>query len=259
MTVRGSLDLRGTAITSLPDGLTVGGSLDLQDTAITSLPDGLTVGGFLDLLDTAITSLPDGLTVGGSLNLRGAAITSLPDGLTVGGSLYFQGKKTYIGNEVAPVNQNLFWKFKGNKYALIDGIFCEIKNSRDNTTKDGVYTIYEGKGIGKNEYFFIVNQGAFYAHGAYLKSAYEDLQFKIVSERLKHDPIKADTIITINHYRAITGACKMGCADWLKSNFPDAKKRKDIIENGILAKDILPILKKENAYGLSRFEKLVSF
>lgn len=30
----GSLDLRGTAITSLPDGLSVGGSLDLHDTAV---------------------------------------------------------------------------------------------------------------------------------------------------------------------------------------------------------------------------------
>ena len=30
----GSLDLRGTAITSLPEGLTVGGSLDLSGTAI---------------------------------------------------------------------------------------------------------------------------------------------------------------------------------------------------------------------------------
>ena len=31
--------LRGTAITSLPDGLTVGGYLDLRGTAITSLPE----------------------------------------------------------------------------------------------------------------------------------------------------------------------------------------------------------------------------
>ncbi|WP_368666893.1 hypothetical protein, partial [Dysgonomonas sp. 511] len=34
----GSLDLRGTQITSLPDNLTVGGSLDLRGTQITSLP-----------------------------------------------------------------------------------------------------------------------------------------------------------------------------------------------------------------------------
>ena len=32
----GSLDLRGTSITSLPEGLTVGGSLDLRGTSITN-------------------------------------------------------------------------------------------------------------------------------------------------------------------------------------------------------------------------------
>ena len=50
----GSLYLRGTQITSLPDGLTVGGYLDLSGTQITSLPDGLTVGGWLDLRGTKI-------------------------------------------------------------------------------------------------------------------------------------------------------------------------------------------------------------
>ena len=38
--------------------------------------DNLTVGGSLDLQGTAITSLPDNLTVGGSLYLRGTAITA---------------------------------------------------------------------------------------------------------------------------------------------------------------------------------------
>ena len=48
-------------------------------------------GGSLDLSGTQITSLPEGLTVGGSLNLSGTQITSLPEGLTVGGSLYLSG------------------------------------------------------------------------------------------------------------------------------------------------------------------------
>ena len=63
------LDLRGTSITSLPEGLKVGGCLYLRGTKITSLPEGLKVGGHLDLSDTPITSLPEGLKVGGSLYL----------------------------------------------------------------------------------------------------------------------------------------------------------------------------------------------
>ena len=88
ITIDGSLNLRNTPITSLPEGLTVGGDLDLRNTPITSLPEGLTVGGYLDLSDTLITSLPKGLTVGGSLYLSNTPITSLPEGLTVGGYLY---------------------------------------------------------------------------------------------------------------------------------------------------------------------------
>ena len=53
--INGYLDLRGTNITSLPNGLTVGGSLYLEGTNITSLPNGLTVGGYLDLRGTNIT------------------------------------------------------------------------------------------------------------------------------------------------------------------------------------------------------------
>ena len=43
--VSGDLDLSGTPVTSLPEGLKVGGSLDLRGTSITSLPKGLKVGG----------------------------------------------------------------------------------------------------------------------------------------------------------------------------------------------------------------------
>ena len=86
----GNLDLRGTDITSLPDGFVVDGSLYLENcTGITSLPDGLAVGGSLYMRDTGITSLPDGLTVGGTIDLENCTgITSLPDDLIVGGDLY---------------------------------------------------------------------------------------------------------------------------------------------------------------------------
>ena len=86
--VGGTLYLRGTNITSLPDNLSVGGGLYLYGTKITSLPDNLSVGGDLYLQGTNITSLPDNLKVGGSLGLTGTNITSLPDNLSVGGTIY---------------------------------------------------------------------------------------------------------------------------------------------------------------------------
>jgi len=84
---KGSLYLRGTQITALPENLNVGGSLYLRGTQITALPENLNVGGYLDLEGTQITALPENLNVGGSLYLRGTQITALPENLNVGGYL----------------------------------------------------------------------------------------------------------------------------------------------------------------------------
>jgi hypothetical protein len=89
--VIGTLDLRDTLITSLPDNLKVGGYLWLSRTQITSLPDNLTVGGLLDLTGTKITSLPDNLTVGGNLWLEDTPNLdkdNLPSSLVVKGEIY---------------------------------------------------------------------------------------------------------------------------------------------------------------------------
>ena len=39
--IEGDLDLSGTGITALPEGIQVGGSLDLSGTGITALPEGI--------------------------------------------------------------------------------------------------------------------------------------------------------------------------------------------------------------------------
>ncbi|MDO6804223.1 hypothetical protein Q4595_17380, partial [Wenyingzhuangia sp. 1_MG-2023] len=93
LSVGGSLHMRDTGITELPDNLSVGGSLYLSDTGITELPDNLSVGGGLYLSDTGVTKLPDNLSVGGDLYLLGTDITKLPDSLSVGGSLIFDFEK----------------------------------------------------------------------------------------------------------------------------------------------------------------------
>jgi hypothetical protein len=49
------------------------------------------VGGSLELRETQITSLPDNLSVRGSLHLRETPITSLPDNLVVKGKIFIYG------------------------------------------------------------------------------------------------------------------------------------------------------------------------
>lgn len=89
--VEGRLNLSSTPITSLPAGLKVGSDLLLRDSSVSSLPAGLQVGRNLDLVKTPIAVLPAGLSVGGSLNLTNTSITQLPEDLQVGGDLFLVG------------------------------------------------------------------------------------------------------------------------------------------------------------------------
>ena len=54
-----NLDLRGTNIAVLPEGLSLGGDLYLDSTKINELPEGLSVGGGLYLRGTKITALSE--------------------------------------------------------------------------------------------------------------------------------------------------------------------------------------------------------
>ena len=97
---------------------------------------------------------------------------------------------------------------------------------------------------------FAAEKDGFFAHGETIKKAIGDLQFKIVSEKLKNEPINEDTIFTIQYYRLLTGACEFGVKEWMNSHK---------INEGITAKELLPILEKTNAYGLSKFKQLITF
>ena len=116
-----------------------GGYLDLRGTQITQLPEGLTVGGYLDLRGTQITQLPEGLTVGGSLDLRGTQITNprhykkLKDGdyipnklLKADGIITLVKRCKKLGSYVYYIG-----RIKG-KNVLSDGtLFAHCKNLRE--------------------------------------------------------------------------------------------------------------------------------
>jgi len=117
------------------------------------------------------------------------------------------------------------------------------------------------KGSIINEPCFVAEKEGFYAHGETVKKAIGDLQFKIVAERLKNEPIEADTLLTVNHYRTITGACDMGVRSWMQSNNIPYKIENDktVEVEPIAAKDLLPLLKKTSAYGYEKFKSLLTF
>ena len=246
-TVGGDLYLH--SLTSIPDTFnpTVGGDLYLH--SLTSIPDTFnpTVGGGCYM--PSLTSIPDTFnpTVGGGLYLH--SLTSIPDTFnpTVGGGLYLgsglHAKTKPYGNSL------LSWK--DGKYIMADGIFTEVISK-----KGRVYTV---KNIGNDKEYYLVTDGkSTHAHGDTVEKAKADFHFKRIAEKLKNDPIKADTVITIPYYRAVTGACEFGVKSWIDSTFT-AKEKAGILKNGITAEKLLPILKTKNAYGFEKFQSLVAF
>ena len=108
---------------------------------------------------------------------------------------------------------------------------------------------------------FVVQKDNFTAHGNSIKKAIQDLEFKIIAEKLKKDPINPDTKFTVKYYRLLTGACDSGCRQWMINNdIPYKIVDNETVElEPIIAKDLLPLLEKTNAYGLDKFKKLLTF
>jgi len=203
-----------------------GGSLDLRGTQITALPDNLTVGGWLDLSGTQITALPDNLTVGGWLDLSGTQITALPDNLTVGGSLYLSG--TQITREEQKKVKNLRdGDYIDGKYLYADGILTHVRKRRSMAG----YTLYVGKIKGKN----VISDGVHYAHCDNIRAGIADLLFKAAKNRGadQYKGMSIDTELTVEEavtmYRVITGACRQGSEDFV-NGIKDRKEKYTIRE-----------------------------
>ena len=99
---------------------------------------------------------------------------------------------------------------------------------------------------------YVANKDTFYAHGCTIKKAISDLEFKIIAEKLKAEPIQKDTMITPMYYRIITGACELGVKDWIEKNGLEGKEE-------MRADELLPILEKSGAYALERFKSLITW
>ena len=260
LTVGGYLDLENcTGITALPDNLTVGGSLDLRGTGITALPDNLTVGGYLDLENcTGITALPDNLTVGDYLDLRGTGITALPDNLTVGGSLDLRGtgitgevkvNKKLSSKAIAAIsrvsNMPIFWEWNDRSYIKVDDMFTAVDSHHGN-----VYRVHK---LNSSEQLYLVTDSEnHWAHGRTLQEARADLIFKINDRdtSVYRNMSLNDTITyeeAIAAYRTITGACAAGTRDFIENRLPKPHKDKYTVQ------EIIALT--ENEYGGKKFSK----
>jgi hypothetical protein len=151
----------------------------------------------------------------------------------------------------------------------VDG-YCFFGESSKRLKEFCIYKGYNFVSIAKGKIqrddCFLAQKGEFYAHGYTVKKAISDLNFKILANKLKKEPINENTLLDVMHYRMLTGACDLGCRDFLtKNNMPFIVKNDDTIfcdknhkPTKITAKELLPLLEKSNAYGLDRLKSLLN-
>jgi len=249
LTTSGNIYLSENAKAEFPV-LTTSGNIDLRENAIAEFPV-LTTSGYIDLSENAIAEFHV-LTTSGNIYLSENAKAEFPV-LTTSG---------YIDlSENAKFNH---YKTKDVNYKSVDNSMFVIVSTKDTKgikihTGYNVQKIENGKIVKQDCY--VAEKDSFYAHGETAKKAIGDLQFKIVSEKLKNEPILEDTELTVSHYRAITGACELGCKNFMEQNgIPFKVEGGKLIEiKPIKAKDLLPILDRNNAYGIERFKSLIQF
>ena len=123
------------------------------------------------------------------------------------------------------------------------------KNVEDITVYKGYILKSINNGVFNKQDCFVAYKNNLYSHGNTLKESISDLNYKINRDFFKNEPIDMDTIITIERFRAITGACSFGVDSWIKEN--------NIKTDKIKVSELLPILEKTNAYGLSSFKEMI--
>ncbi len=146
----------------------------------------------------------------------------------------------------------------------VDG-YCFVIEKTRNSKGIKIYTGYNFVSMTKSKVdrldCYVATKEGFKAHGETVSKAVKDLQFKIVADKLKKEPITKDTKFTVKYYRLLTGACDFGCRQWLSENkIPFKIEGENTVElKPMKAAELLPLLRKSNAYGLQNIEKLLTF
>ena len=201
----------------------------------------LTTSGYIDLSQNAKLDAPV-LTTSGNIDLSQNAKLDAPV-LTTSGYIYLSQNAKLVTKLTKRLN-----------YTSIDNTMFVIEAEK---TSKGINILsgYILKSFSKNkiikEVSYVAQKDNFSAHGETLKKAISDLQFKLISEKLKKEPINKNTVITINYYRLLTGACEQGVKSWMQSN--------NIKKEEYKASELLPLLEKSNAYGLDKFKSMITF
>ena len=258
----------------------INGWLDLSSltTVDKDFLKGTTINGplYLHSLTTVDKDFLKNTILNGSLDLDSLTIIdkNFLKNATINGSLYLHSLTTIDKNflKSTTLNDNLISRSLTAADKKI--VNNNVKKLEVGYNKEGGYCYFDGilsKVLSVSEkkgyilfitpFEFIAQKGNYTAHGSTIKKAIQDVEFKIIAEKLKKEPITENTELTVKYYRLLTGACDSGCRNWMQNNNIPFK----VVDNStvelepIKAKDLLPLLQKTNAYGLQKIKELINF
>jgi hypothetical protein len=260
ITINGYIDFSSltSADKDFLKGTTINGYLDLRSltSADKDFLKGTTINGSLDLrsLTSADKDFLKGTTINGYLYLRSltSADKDFLKGTTINGYIDFSSltsaDKAILNKNVSQLKQG--YNEQGG-YCYFDGILTKVL----------AYSKKKGYGIYATPIGYIAQKDKYTAHANDIKKAIIDVEFKIVAERIKNEPIKEDTLLTVKYYRTVTGACDSGCRQFMQANGLeyDVVGNETVERNPIKARDLLPILEKNRAYGYDKIKSLITF
>lgn len=235
--IGGSLYLSSTNIRTIPSSLVIGRSLDLHNTQIADLPDNLIIGRWLDISNTQISKLPENLVVSSWLDIRNTQITTLPESLLVGDRIY--SDPISIGKTQYNILKN--GSYVPGKYLYVDNALIHVKEEK--VIQD--YTVYIGKISNKN----VVSDGKHYVICNLIKDGIADILFERAKERglEQYKELTLNSVLPLTDiviiYRIITNSCKQEAQNFI-SNIKDTSRNYSIGEVIQLAK---------NQYGTKKF------
>ena len=203
-------------LTSLSEGIKFenGGHVWLDCNSITSLPDNLKFenGGDVWLEHNSLTSLPNNLKFenGGSVKLNNNNLTALPTNIKFRnrGSIYLGGNTTNI------------FRYQDKVVEVIDETTTLTLSSKimKGLTIKKTCRFCGDNFKGMHEIIYRAQKDDLSAHGASVKEAVEDLEFKGLRRDLPAivEDIKARGYVTVQDYRLLTGACREGIRMFLE-------------------------------------------
>jgi hypothetical protein len=166
-------------------------------------------------------------SIQGSLYLRGYAHEfNAPLLASIQGSLYLRGYAHEFNAPLLTEIEKIYFtgKIFGQEFEIIDGIPAIILSAKE---KDGISIkrcresqMSKGKFMG--DIFYVTTKGVFSAHGETIRDATEELAFKTGNRDVsKYKNMPSDTKKTPDEwalvYRMVTGACRYGTREFMKS------------------------------------------